>query len=111
VATDDRGFGMVLVLMGDVQTIGTCTLRLHGASYLALAGGSSESNAPPSDDAFLVVEDGIGPAWTPERAASARPLYEWRDLMGIAPEGTASVRAGGRRPCGRTDLDSPDGAP
>jgi hypothetical protein len=83
--------------MGAPQNSGNCELRASGGSWVVLGGGASQPFDPVPDDAFRVEVDGIGPAWTPERA-SAVPKIEWRDLIGLAPVGTAEVRAavGGR---------------
>jgi len=68
-------------------------VRRYGDSLIVLGGSASRAEIPAPDDDFRVHVNGHGPPWTPDRAASASPLYEWRELIGIAPAGTASVRA------------------
>jgi hypothetical protein len=92
VATDDRGFGVVIVLMGKPADLGSCDLRRAADGTLTtLGGGAVHAADPVPDDALEVVELGEGPPRTPDRA-SADPQIEWRDVVGYAPEGTASVR-------------------
>jgi hypothetical protein len=93
VVTDDRGFGMVFVLMGTPETFTSCQLRREAdGSLVTMSGSSGRDAAPVPADSFVVRTFGFGPPWTPERA-SADPQIEYRFLDGIAPLGTAKVRA------------------
>jgi hypothetical protein len=92
VATEDRGFGVAFVLVGSPQNSGSCELQASGPTWVMVAGSAAQKLDPVPDDAFLVEVNGSGPAWTRERA-SAVPQIEWPDLLGIAPAGTAEVRA------------------
>jgi len=79
--------------MGTPETFTSCQLQREAdGSLVTMSGSSGRDAAPVPADAFVVRTIGLGPPWTPE-SVSADPHIEYRFLDGIAPLGTAKVRA------------------
>ena len=85
VATDDRGFGIVEVLMGGPENLGMCTLRQVDGGF-RIEGGGSVQQPGMAAGGFTVNQLGMPPEGTPDGE-------QYRDLIGIGPLGTARVRA------------------
>jgi hypothetical protein len=78
VASEDRGFGVAFVLLGDARNAGFCEVRTAGGSLSEAGGGAGGTSYGRGPDLFI-VSGGVAP--------------ERSHLMGITPNGAAAVRA------------------